>query len=86
MLLLGLDEGLEGLDAGGGSGVSVQQQQVLLQVEDPPKLLKYLQQIQTQFMSIICIRAAWILRSITVYWGAVHRVQILLQSFKKVQI
>jgi hypothetical protein len=42
VLLLGLNEGLEGLDAGGGGGVGVHQQQILVQVEDPTKLLKYL--------------------------------------------
>jgi hypothetical protein len=42
VLLLGLNEGLEGLDAGGGGGVGVHQQQVLIQVEDSTKLLKYL--------------------------------------------
>jgi hypothetical protein len=42
VLFLGLNEGLEGLDAGGGGGVGVHQQQVLIQVEDSTKLLKYL--------------------------------------------
>ena len=43
MLLLGLDESLEGLEPGGGGGVGVHQQEVLIQVEDPTKLLKDLE-------------------------------------------
>jgi hypothetical protein len=43
VLFLGLNEGLEGLDAGGGGGVGVHQQQVLIQVEYSTKLLKYLE-------------------------------------------
>jgi hypothetical protein len=72
VLLLGLNEGLEGLDAGGGGGVGVHQQQVLIKVEDSTKLLKYLK--ICCFLSLTIIGAS---NYVTLYCGQVYRCKIL---------